>query len=48
MGAGGEEWHHRRCNPPMECPMPQPRDDLSRSLVALDQNKTLIAVVELS
>jgi transposase len=27
--------------------MPQPRDDLSRSLVALDQHKTLIAVVEL-
>jgi hypothetical protein len=32
----------------MECPMPQPRDDLSRSLVALDQNKTLIVVVEQS
>jgi transposase len=28
--------------------MPQPKDDLSRSLVALDQNRTLIAVVELS
>jgi transposase len=28
--------------------MPQPKDDLSRSLVALDQNKTIIAVVELS
>lgn len=28
--------------------MTQPRDDLSRSLVALDQHKTLIAVVELS
>jgi hypothetical protein len=27
--------------------MPQP-DDLSRSLVALDQNSTIIAVVELS
>jgi transposase len=48
MGAGGEEWHHRRCNLTMECPMTQPRDDLSRSLVALDQHKTLIAVVELS
>ena len=47
-GAGGEEWHHRRCNLTMECPMPQPRDDLSRSLVALDQHQTLIAVVELS
>src|SRR5499427_431721 len=31
----------------MECPMPQ-RNDLSRSLVALDQDSTLIAVVELS
>jgi transposase len=28
--------------------MPQPKDDLSRSLVALDQHTTLIAVVELS
>src|SRR5271163_2869493 len=32
----------------MECPMPQPKDDLSRSLVALDQHTTLIAAVELS
>src|SRR6201989_1525161 len=31
----------------MECKMPQP-NDLSRSLVALDQNSTIIAVVELS
>jgi transposase len=31
----------------MECQMPQP-NDLSRSLVALDQNSTIIAVVELS
>jgi len=28
--------------------MPQPKDDLSRSLVALDQHTTLIAAVELS
>jgi transposase len=28
--------------------MPQPKDDLSRSLVALDQNNTLIALLELS
>lgn len=28
--------------------MPQPKDDLSRSLVALEQDKTLIAAVELS
>jgi len=32
----------------MENPMPQPKDDLSKSLVALDQNGTVIAVVELS
>src|SRR5947209_624908 len=31
----------------MECPMPQP-NDLSRSLVALDQDSTIIAVVEMS
>src|SRR5215471_10176676 len=31
----------------MECPMPQP-NDLSRSLFALDQNSTIIAVVEMS
>ena len=28
--------------------MPQPKDDLSRSLVALEQHRTLIVVVELS
>ncbi len=28
--------------------MPQPKDDLSRSLVALEQHRTLIAAVELS
>ena len=32
----------------MESPMPHPKDDLSKSLVALDQNRTLVAVVELS
>src|SRR5215212_6020960 len=31
----------------MEHPMPQ-RNDLSRSLVALDQNSTMIAVIEMS
>src|SRR5690348_5243184 len=31
----------------MECQMPQP-NDLSRSLVALDQNSTIMAVIELS
>ena len=28
--------------------MPQPKDDLSKSLMALDQHKTLIASIELS
>ena len=32
---------------PTECPMPQP-NDLSRSLAALDQDSTLIAVIEMS
>jgi transposase len=32
---------------PMECPMPQP-NDLSRSLAAFDQDRTLIAVIEMS
>src|SRR5215472_9993255 len=39
-------WHHRRSNRPMECRMPQP-NDLGRSLVALDQDSTLIAVIEM-
>ena len=46
-GAGGEEWKLRRCIELMECQMPQP-NDLSRSLVALDQNSTIIAVIEMS
>ena len=41
------QWHHRRCNQPMERPMPQP-NDLSRSLVTLEQDATLIAVIEMS
>jgi hypothetical protein len=32
----------------MEGPMPQPKDDLSRSLVAFDQHSSLVAVIELS
>ena len=31
----------------MECQMPQP-NDLSRSLVALDQDSTIIGVIEMS
>ena len=34
--------------PPAEGPRPAPAQALSRSLVALDQNSTIIAVVELS
>ena len=32
---------------PMECPMPKP-NDLSRSLIAFQQNSTLIAVIEMT
>src|SRR5947199_3327042 len=39
-------WHHRCCDQPMEYPMPQP-NDLSRSLIALEQDATLIAVIEM-
>ena len=43
----GERRHYRRCKQPTGCPMPQP-NDLSRSLAALDENSTLIAVIEMS
>ena len=33
---------------PAERPRPTPGQDLSRSLVALDQNSTIIAVIEMS
>jgi hypothetical protein len=48
-GAGGEEMalSSLRRNDGT-APMPQPKDDLSRCLAALDQHRTLIAVVELS
>src|ERR671927_1736001 len=47
MGRAARVTDHRRREQPMECPMPQ-RNDLSRSLVAFQQDSTLIAVVELS
>jgi transposase len=50
-GVGGDEkiWHHLSLpDKQMECLMPQPKDDLSRSLVALEQNSTVISAVELS
>src|SRR5215470_19824413 len=47
MGRATKVRHHRRCKLPMERPMPQP-NDLSRSLAALEQDSTLIAVIEMS
>src|ERR1700687_5331171 len=47
MGRAARTRHHRRWNQPTGCPMPQP-NDLSRSLTALDQDSTLIAVIEMS
>src|SRR5262249_32615405 len=48
MGGAARTWQVRRCNrTEWSAAMPQP-NDLSRSLVALDQNSTIIAVVELS
>src|SRR6476469_303735 len=47
MGRPARVSDHRRREQPMECPMPQ-RDDLSRSVVAFQQDSTLVAVVELS
>src|SRR5271170_5693997 len=40
------QWHHRRSSESMERPMPQ-LNDLSRSLVVLEQDATLIAVIEM-
>src|SRR3954447_10460553 len=40
-------WHDHRRKQPTERPMPQP-NDLSRPLVALNQDDTLIAVIEMS
>ena len=47
MGRAARTWQLRRCMNRWSAAMPQPKD-LSRSLVALDQNSTIIAVVELS
>src|SRR5512135_1574084 len=41
------QWHHRRSSESTERPMPQ-LNDLSRSLVILEQDATLIAVIEMS
>src|SRR5271169_185324 len=47
MGRAARTRHHRRWIQPTGCPMPQP-NDLSRSLAALDEDSTLIAVIEMS
>src|SRR6516164_2271349 len=47
MGRAARTRHHRRWIQPTGCPMPQP-NDLSRSLAALDQDSTLVAVIEIS
>jgi len=46
-GASGEDKASSSLEQPTGCPMPQP-NDLSRSLAALDQDSTLIAVIEMS
>ena len=49
VGRTTKTWHHRRGNTDDGvAKMPQPKFNPSRSLVALDQHKTVIAVVELS
>jgi hypothetical protein len=47
MGQATKVWHHRCCQD-NRWSAPMQKDDLSRSLVAFDQNSTLVAVVELS
>src|SRR4051794_24321054 len=47
LWGGRRGWQLRRCINRWSAAMPQP-NDLSRSLVALDQNSTIIAVVEMS
>src|ERR1700751_5409819 len=47
MGRAARTRHHRRWKQPAGGPMQQP-NELSRSLAALDQDSTLIAVIEMS
>src|SRR5882762_5487091 len=47
MGRAARKWQLRRCMNRWSAAMPQP-NDLSRSLVALDQNSTIIAVIGMS
>src|SRR5215210_9422571 len=46
-GVAARRWHDRRRKQPTERPMPQP-NDLSRSPIALNQDATLIAIIEMS
>jgi transposase len=46
LWGAARQWHYRRGNETMERPMPE-LNDLSRSLVALEQDATLIAVIEM-
>src|SRR5690349_9055176 len=46
MGCAARQWHHRRGNKAMERPMAK-QNDLSRCLVTLEQDATVIAVIEM-
>src|ERR1700722_2679991 len=46
MGCAARQWHHRRGNQTMERAMPK-QNDLSRSLITLEQDATVIAVIEM-
>src|SRR5512145_3141252 len=47
MGRAARTRHHRRLTQPMECPMPHANDQ-SRCLAPLEQDCTIIAVIEMS
>src|SRR3982751_6519389 len=47
MGQAARRWHHRRWTTRRSCPMPKPAD-LNRCLAPLDQEHTIIAVIEMS
>src|SRR3954447_3844957 len=48
MGQAARRWHHRRwTDHRWRCPMPKPAD-LNRCLAPLDQDHTIIAVIEMS
>src|SRR4051812_44090205 len=47
MGQAARRWHHRRWISDGAAPMPKPAD-LNRCLAPLDQDRTIIAVIEMS